>query len=394
MKALIVSDRKFPHGNAGGVRILNMALSLKEINFDAKVFSIGDEIILDGQVINQFQGVEFYNTPVNSRFKLFSIIKQYFLSGLLLSRALNRELKNVSDNDVVIIYTTNLFFALSCYFGLKRFKTKWWDVVEWFAFERFKFAYVNPKFWLYNLLFNNLYSKGSGVISISSYIRQHFELKNVKTVLYPSVCNFFDNPKMIPLSLNSSRHLELIYSGNPGHKERLDLMLRAVVEANNLNNPRRIRLSFTGVSRKQVLAELCNKLSLKEAEVLLTNVNFYSWLEYDELIEVYRKKHFLFFLRDASHENLCNFPTKLGEMMALGVVPLTNKIGDYGEYLDNSNSVLVDQLDITAIVESLSSLTSFTDDSFRALSQGAIKTAKEELSFSAHSNSLAELIKK
>lgn len=71
----------------------------------------------------------------------------------------------------------------------------------------------------------------------------------------------------------------------------------------------------------------------------------HSWMEYSELLELYQQMDYLLIARESNRATLSNFPSKVPEMMAYGIIPVMTQVGDLPNlYLENGrDSILFDQ---------------------------------------------------
>jgi glycosyltransferase involved in cell wall biosynthesis len=377
-RVYVLAEREFPSGNAGGTRVRYLAKTLQLMDYEVIIFSLG---INNPQDINEnlngyvFDGIQYENYPFNNGYARF--IRRYFFSGFYAINALKRFSKRRLGKDIVIVYTSNALYALVVFLFTRNRYTVWMDVVEWFQVNQFKYGRLNPKFWLYRLCFSTLYPATKRVITISSMLGTEFNRKGCKTILMPSL---YDSDLGNNMNIgNDLSKIHLIYSGNPGQKENLLSMFRAIYELPE-DSRNRFRFNFTGV-RKDEIAKLL-KTDKWLLEELSGQLIFHSWMKYEDLLLVYSRMHFLYFVREPSVTNIANFPTKLPELMAFGVVPLTTQVGDYGRYLiDGVNSVVIQDGESLSCRNALDRILLMTPSEFLDLRSEAKKTCKDNFDF-------------
>lgn len=378
LRVYFLAEREFPSGNAGGIRVQYMAKALQLLGYEVIVISLGDNNAQDYvKELNGFvyDGIQYENYPLYKGIKRF--FRRYIFSGLAAIAKLKRFSNLRTSKDVVIVYTSNALYAMTVLFYLRHRYSVWMDVVEWFQKENFNYQRLNIKYWLYRFCFNVLYPATKQVIAISSLIENEFKCKGCKTILIP---NLYDTSIGDRYSTSHNYDIiNLIYSGNPGIKENLSSMFKALIELPETYRLR-YKFHFTGVRKEEVLKLLGQEAPLLQGlkEILI----FHSWMEYENLLAFYSKMNFLYFVRDPTTPNLANFPTKLPELMTFGVVPLTTQIGDYGKYLvDGVNSILIDNSHYLTCKESLLRVLSLSPSQIQQLSAGAKKCAKENFEY-------------
>lgn len=314
-KIVYISDRIVPNGNAGGVRVDHITKMLMMLQSDLHIISYGEKnfrYFNDGRTFHEIKRQD--NTLGKFSSKIFS--------GL---RALKLYSKISSGTDIIVLYSTNIFFVCPILVFAKFYRIKiFFDVVENFHHEKFSLGYLSPKFWMFRLLMRHIITKGNGVFAISKSIAKYFEKQRVKSYLLPPLFSF-DNQKFLkPLPYN----INMIYSGSPLGKEDLSLMFQAILQLNS-NERSRLKLNFTGVKKNEIM-RYCEINDINFDNVK-DNLYFYPWLTQSELHSVYVGSHFQFFLRKNNPSNVSNYPMKLIEMLSFGIVPILSDVGDYGE---------------------------------------------------------------
>ena len=368
-RVFILAEREFPSGNAGGTRVRYLAKMLQELGNDVTVIALGENAQKDYDINEKcyiFDGIKYQNTGLPKG--VFRFFGRYLLSGL---RAI-RELKSIDgggrNNDTVIVYTSNVIYAALVLTYVRNRYIAWVDIVEWFQKESFRFGAIDPKYGLYQICFNIFYPITGKVIAISSRIEREFARRGCQTVRIPCLYST-DVAMRFEEQRNRDNKIRLIYSGNPGKKEKLTVMLQAL-EALSTEKRDRFEFHFTGVSKRVVKTLLATDGYLLDR--LSDIIYFHPWMEYDNLLGLYCQMNYLYFIRESTLPNLANFPMKLPELMSFGVVPITTRVGDYGEYLeDGVNSIIVPDTTLTSCQYALSRVLDLADESFYTLSLGA-----------------------
>jgi len=377
-RIFILAEREFPSGNAGGTRVRYLAKMYQEIGYSVFVISLGQNKAedLDPQFGGYHcDGVQYFNAPIGVGPRRF--VDRYLLSGLRALRILRMQGKP-RPRDTIIIYSTNAIYCFVVLIAVRKTYRVWMDIVEWFQSDNFRLGRWDPKFWLFQVCFQLIYPSSGRVIAISETIQRHFAELGCKTIVIPCLYET-DLGANSPRSPQLQERIRLIYSGNPALKESLAVMLEALVALPEVTRER-FEMHFTGVSAKKL------SVLLGERAHLLcdfgNNLIVHPWMTYDALLDLYRRMNFLYFIREARSLNLANFPMKLPELMSIGVVPLTTRVGDYGTYLaDGENSIISAGADVDSCVEALMRLASMSPDEFQTMSEGAIRTVREHFDY-------------
>ena len=81
----------------------------------------------------------------------------------------------------------------------------------------------------------------------------------------------------------------------------------------------------------------------------------HEWMPYEELIDLYRRAHFMILARDISRMTLANFPSKIPETLSYGIIPICSRVGDYTKLylMDGVNSLIMDGCDVQTILHGI-----------------------------------------
>ena len=192
-----------------------------------------------------------------------------------------------------------------------------------------------------NYTFVRLAKKFDYIIAISNCIKEYYAKYHEHILIVPPLTE----SKMHKKEAGRERNvIQLIYPGNPITKENIKVMLEAL---GTLGNEERQQLIFniTGITEprlRQYLGQDQNVLDKVRDMVI-----FHGFMEYSALTDLYENVDYLFFSRYDNLVNKANFPSKIPELMAKGIVPIGNKVGDYYLYLnDGINAILFDKDDV------------------------------------------------
>ena len=250
-------------------------------------------------------------------------------------------LKNIGlkKNDKVLIYSSTYLYVNSIKKyadSIKNIKIAV-DVVEWHQPFQFKFGNIDLRYISYKKCFYKLYLDINNIISISEKLDKHFKQKGCNVIKYPI---YTDTKNTIINYKKSNDQLNLIYPGNPYRKDSLLIMLLAL----NLLTDRekkKVKFHLTGVSKK--LLYKCvpkNEYLIDELEekgVLI----IHSWLEYEELMQLYTIIDFALIARPNNIVTNSNFPSKVPELMSKGIPIIINNVGDIIDYLEDKKDSII-----------------------------------------------------
>ncbi len=135
----------------------------------------------------------------------------------------------------------------------------------------------------------------------------------------------------------------------------------------------RVEFHVTGVSAD------CFAEDAEIAPLLGKRLMLHGWMDYAELQALYRRMDFLFLARETNQLTLANFPSKVPEAMAYGVIPVMSRVGDCAqEYLvDGENALLFEGASVESCVAVLERVCALSWAERARLRWNARKTAEE-----------------
>lgn len=189
--------------------------------------------------------------------------------------------------------------------------------------EEMKFYNKNIKSFILKFIEKKLFKRLNKAIFVSNqmkrfYINKYPFIKNKKLLVYP-IMNF--DRINIKIREKEEKETVFIYSGNLQKWQNIDLMLEKIKEIENDN----YKYIF--------LTNETEELKRKIEKIGLINYMVDSVLP-EELGKFYEIAHYGFILRDEHILNKVANPTKLGEYMEYGIIPIVkyDEIGDYKDY--------------------------------------------------------------
>lgn len=340
-RVIICADVRFPKEDPGANRIEFVAKALQMVGFEVCILSHGriDYETRDQDGYAEFNGIKYWNMQTSK-----NAIKKNIEIKIGGSRKILAKLyeMDVQKNDIIYVYGNNAFFVrpLLSYCRKNRVKSCI-DVVEWHQPYQYKGGVFSPRYQSLNYTFKRLAPKFDYIIAISNCIKEYYEKKHEQILILPPMTEVQD---VIWKEKQGKKAVtQLIYPGNPITKDDINVMLEALA---SLTPEQRKHFVFniTGISEEKLRMFLG-----KEQRVLDEigeSVIFHGFMEYSSLIELYENMDYLYFSRYDNLVTRANFPSKVPELMAKGIVPIGNKVGDYYLYLeDGVNSILFDKND-------------------------------------------------
>lgn len=335
---LLISQYKFPEGDAGAVRIYNMGISLQQLGYSVIVIGLGKGAA--SKIKKKFKGIPFYTLRSKNKWDTY-LLYNFRLLGLL------RTIKKSNNIKAIILGTSliDVFLFLKYYCALKNI-TFIKDVVEWYSPNQFKNGKFAIEYIQKNIENKYLIKKDVRVIAISKYLELYFTSKGCITTRIP----IFFNTNEYNFIKKPSSKLELIYAGSPGKKDYLFLILEGLSLLNQ-EDMEKIHFSLIGVDKEQLLSII----SINIYEKIKGILTIYGKIPREIVIQKLAESDFSVLLRDPnSRYAMAGFPSKVIESLLCGTPIICNYSSDLSDFLiDGYNSIIVEELTDKSILQSL-----------------------------------------
>lgn len=389
-RVFICVDSQFPYGTAGSNYVRYLALALLESDWKVIVIGMGNDREEDYYQQKQsyyFKGIEYSNIFEKKSPK-------HMLQHLFYSKYITEKLNSysITENDYFILYSGNGYSSMIE--GIRRNYQYIPDnhfsicAVEWFQPFQFKYGRLDPKYLLWNYTFLKVMPKIKKIIPISRNLERHFFQYGCETFLMPMMSD--SESGMLP-SRNNSDIRQFIYPGNGIKKDSFLSMFQALrsLSEDDLNQ---IRFHITGTSKQNIKRDLGrNGYLLNELKDVLI---FHDWLEYDELLSLYKKMDFLLLAREKNIVTISNFPSKVSELMNYGIIPVCSDVGDYTElYLtDGEDSIIFEGDSKQACKQAIRDAISLTPEKLQSMKENARKCVEENFDYRIWSKKINDFI--
>lgn len=370
-RIVICADSPYPRGNASANYIQYLALSLKEAGYRVEMI-----VWINPEYADQIQqSGEWKGIPVSpliipkSSNRILNHLKKVQFYRYYLRSAFAK--LNLTSDDLVIAYSSSVpilreLFRCRQKSGVKIAACP----TEHFAEGTFR----GKKARAYRQYYETLLPRMDLLFPISKAIRDHLASSRKPMLLLPPMADIEEYP---PLPKREGVW-EIVFPANSMMKDALAEMLRAITDLPSelLSN---MRFHLCGVKK----AQLEQLLSEEERTALMQVLCIHSWMEYSELINLYRSMHFLFLAREVNQTTLSNFPSKVPEVLCYGVVPIVTRVGEYtdGYLSDGKNAIVFDGCNRTACKEALKRALSLSWKEYQTLSANAILSAAQKFDY-------------
>lgn len=318
---LYVGGFQLPDKNAAALRVVANAKALRDIGYE--IFFVNALIDYEGlPKIKIYEGFTVYEYKRESQNKfLFSskrirnllrktdakILIAYNYPAIALNNirkyCRRNGIKCYADSTEWYVPTGNVIFRL-----IKGFDTE------------LRMRYVQPKM--------------DGVIAISEYLHQYYKGK-VKTVKIPPLVDRQEDKWSKDINCKH-KGIKLIYAGSPSaQKEKLNVIVNAVEHFNY----EQLQLEIVGLTKEQYNKMYrCNYQGQKAV--------FYGRVSNLQAIQMTKKADWVIVLREDNKVVKAGFPTKISEAVSCGTPIIANRFSNIDEYLDECNSILIDNIEL------------------------------------------------
>lgn len=324
---MYIGGFQLPDKNAAALRVLANGKILRELGY--RVIYVN--ALVDGgkaqEALVEYEGFECieYNREPQSKYLFSSRKVQRFIKEYRADCVIAYNYPAVALNSIRIFCKKK---GVKCYADA----TEWYvptgniifRVVKGFDSE-LRMKYVHPRL--------------DGIIAISRYLYRYYS-KKVKTVVIPPLVDLeedkwgADAMKNCPLKRDNDV-LNLIYAGTPSaQKERLDIIVDVVEKT---AEKRSVILNVVGITEEQFKV-------MYHQEYVGSHVKFWGRMSNLQVIQMTKEADWTIILREQNKVVKAGFPTKIPETIACGTPVIANKFSNIEEYLDESNSILIDRI--------------------------------------------------
>lgn len=337
---IICCSDPFPFGTANSNYIRNMALALKNVGKDVLVIGLIENInVPDSEEKGSFEGIDYINITQKKSKIPFRLTNHLFF-GKKIVKCLRKQ--KVKQEDYIIVYTDYISVSKSLfktYAQNNKIGHMAYCIVEWFQAHQYTGGKLSLDYIFWKFHFDFYMPQYKKVIGISTKLARHFSEMGCQTMVLPCLTDCNSVKISCDLSKNKKKVYDFIYPGAATNKDSLEGMLKGLLLLTE-SEQQQIRFHLTTLKPNKLIeaAECSEKVLSQLSDVLV----FHGRLEYAELLALYQKVDYLFLAREKNIITESNFPSKVPEMLAYGVIPVCSNVGDYTKlYLKDDVNAIV-----------------------------------------------------
>lgn len=369
-RALIITENKFPGGDAGANRQEIFAKMLVAEGYKVDIIGLGKPT---GKSFQELETDVFYKSL---RSKNTDILHRVCDRLLFSSKIKSFLQENLYDLILIVTVPLRLIRFLQKY-AKKHSTILVHDSVEWYSPCEFKLGFFSPLY-LINDRMNRIWINSNfRVVAISNFLGDHFRNKGCRVTVIPFIS---DAQSYNILTSKSCEVITFIYAGQIGRKDHLKSFFTAISQLSHTQQ-KRIRVEIYGPTYEKLL----KTGNIDEAlyGMLKDIVSIHGRVSKDYLVNAYEKANFSILFRNPNERYAkAGFPTKVTESLSHGIGIFCNLSSDLSDYLeDGYNSIIAATESVDDIREGLVRILSLEGHKLCAIQRGAKKTADEKLDY-------------
>lgn len=394
-KCFICAQVNFPRGNAGANYIQYLGMALKKAGYDVFILSNGSYESCEKKDNSYFyKSLEFIIPPY---IKGIGIFEQY-LGWIRYKKIIVNE--QPTSGDVLVLYSANPYFIS----GLRSFAHKAGMkvaacVVDYPTKDAFDMKKERRVYHRFRKALEYEIPKCDVIFPISTYIDEIYKKRKCHSIVIPIMADIDEyNKEYEPKNLEGKRKIIYTATGTirANTKDNFEEMIAALSKL-SIKDLERIEFHITSFKNgPQKIEEIIKGVDNSVIQSAVRGcIHYHEWMEYEELIALYRTMDFLFIVRDITPMTLANFPSKVPEAMAFGIVPVVSEVGDYTKYYlhDGYNSIIFTGKEGNTSVDALKRALRLNEEEISKLSYNAYQTVKEKFDFKNWVNTISNALK-
>ncbi len=351
MKVIYTGAFRFPNGDAASQRVLNNAKIFRELGYSVEFISWGGTQRIEDRCEDGFyyyQGFKYRNTKDIDNKENLGIIGRadsYLRRGRH-SLGLIKEM--IKDTTFIIVYNPSVYITYKLLSLCKKNNVLCIsDITEWYAADELPGGKFALPYWMSEYNMRVVQKRVQNKIVISSFLNKYYSESN--NIVLPPLLDNLDEKWIYKRVLLSDCHcIRVMYAGSPGKKDRLDIMLEAVLDC--LKEEVKIQFIVIGVSYEDIENYKC----YKEVISFPDNIQLLGRLYQQNVPAYYQISDFSLLVRENNRKNRAGFPTKLTESLMAGCPAIVNYTSDISEYVKNEiNGIVISDFTKDSVIKAL-----------------------------------------
>ncbi len=372
----------YPGGAAASRRVLGVAESLSLAGYDVVVASGAGNSPQDaGQLIQQGERIAWCRLPERVAEHWPRPLRRFryaFMGGKTVEWLASQSRLPAA----VILYSGYTPYLQRLLPWCRRNRVRLlFDAVEWYEPKHRSGYLTSPYQWNIEWAMRRLIPKADGVIAISQYLADYYAKRGLPVAIVPPTTS-----AIAPGPWQADARLRLCYAGNPGHKDDLGAVLRAVAKVAAQGAP--VQLTVAGPERPEVL-RLLGESDKQDIPWLRTP----GMLQHSDVQRLVGSSDFSILARQSCRTSQAGFPTKFVESFAAGTPVIANLTSDLHQHLRDGETGLVCALpESDSIASALMRALALDGQAMRRMRSACIDHAQEAFHPAGYAGVLSSLI--
>ena len=333
---LYMGGFELPDKNAAAQRVLSNAKAFRELGYKIVFLGISHSLESPSKIkdtFKEYEGFDTYAIPYpKTLIEWFS-----YISSAKSFRDISLLYREKIGCSIFYNYPALSLHRISKICRKQKIKTVA-DCTEWYSGKGRKDKLGLVKFIDSEFRMRFFHKRMNAVIAISQYLTTYY-INNVPTFYVPPLVDK-NEEKWLTLNNEKSSIFTIVYAGSPGKKDRIDLLIAAVLECDF-----DIVVKVIGITKQEFIS-----LYPDFKDIDISKISFFGRLSHLEALNQVKKADYTCFFREHNRVSQAGFPTKFVESISAGVPVITNNTSDIGNISSLvGGCLIVDTISISSI---------------------------------------------
>lgn len=371
MNILMIRMEKFPYGSAPAFRASIMAKLM---------LSSGHKVIVLARGINCVKGE--FNFNGQQELKLVDVEKynnsyKKAIASIIAANRIDLVLRPTSIHNYIDIYLGISKYDLPCVM----------DAVEWYDPTNWRLQYFDPRYYLFQFMWHDVFTKVDGIIAISRMIDEHYKKKIGNVVRIPTITDCVNTDYRTKINADE---IHFIFAGSLDKgKDNILHFIEALDRAEPIEN--KLFFDIYGPGIEEVQKHLGKNSFLLEKYP--KNINVHGKTDQKIVCKKCMESDFSVFFRKNRRSANAGFPTKLGECMTMGTPAITNNTGDISLVINSGvNGFMLSEDSANEIYCILRQIINMSKEQRETMRMYARKTAESFFDYRNYINEIKKVL--
>jgi glycosyltransferase involved in cell wall biosynthesis len=215
------------------------------------------------------------------------------------------------------------------------------------------------------------------ITAVSSALGQHFSDRGADVLVVPPQVDCEDYALPVPPPIGTG--LRLVYAGNPGAKDMLDVLIEGIRKLSGADQAR-IELVIAGITQSE--ASRLSDLRQSGVAALRDRVIFLGQVPRAQVLDLLARSHFSVLVRPTRGYAEFGFPSKVPESLAAGCPVILNYSSDLAHYIrDGKEGIVLGGSTPDDVRSGLETALAMSDTQWSRMSQAAQARARESFDY-------------